>query len=158
MLKSDSRGIHLEFPVLWSILPGISIAVSSIFGYLTRSQIDLAVSGLTLVLLVFLTFIGSLDIYSGILGAFAFIAVKLWLLPDFSISSIALTIVTSLVIFLPALISIYFAALVTKTMVSGVFQALNVTIFQWMFPLVFLHTAFLIQRYHRLPIERKAEA
>jgi hypothetical protein len=146
LLKSDSRGIHLEFPVLWSILPGISIAVSSIFGYLTRSEIDLAVSGLTLVLLVFLTFIGSLDIYSGILGAFAFIAVKLWLLPDFSISSIALTIVTSLVIFLPALISIYFAALVTKTMVSGVFQALNVTIFQWIFPLVFLHTAFLIQR------------
>jgi hypothetical protein len=146
LLKSDSRGIHLEFPILWSLLPGISIALSSVFGYLTRNEIDLAVTGMTLVLLVSLTFIGSLDIYSGILGAFSFIAVRLWLLPDFSISSIALTIVTSLVFFLPALISSYFAALVTKTMVSGVYQTMNVSIFQWLFPLVFLHSAFLIQR------------
>jgi hypothetical protein len=136
----------LEFPILWSLLPGISIALSSVFGYLTRNEIDLAITGMTLALLVSLTFIGSLDIYSGILGAFTFIAVRLWLLPDFSISSIALTIVTSLVFFLPALISSYFAALVTKTLVSGVYQAMNASIFQWLFPLVFLHSAFLIQR------------
>jgi len=146
LLKSDSRGIHLEFPILWSLLPGISIAVSSVLGYLTRNDLDLSVVGLALVLLISLSFIGSLDIYSGILGAFAFIAVRLWLLPDFSISSIALTIVTSLVFFLPALISSYFAALVTKTMVSGVYQTMNASIFQWLFPLVFLHSAFLIQR------------
>jgi hypothetical protein len=54
--------------------------------------------------------------------------------------------VTSLVFFLPALISSYFAALVTKTMVSGVYQTMNASIFQWLFPLVFLHSAFLIQR------------
>ena len=146
LLKSDSRGIHLEFPILWSLLPGISIAVSSVLGYLTRNDLDLSVVGLALVLLISLSFIGSLDIYSGILGAFAFIAVRLWLLPDFSISSIALTIVTSLVFFLPALISSYFAALVTKTMVSGVYQTMNASIFQWLFPLVFLHSVFLIQR------------
>jgi hypothetical protein len=146
LLKSDSRGIHLEFPILWSLLPGISIALSAVFGYLIRNEIDLAVTGLTLVLLVSLTFIGSLDIYSGILGAFSFIAVRLWLLPDFSISSIALTIVTSLVFFLPALISSYFAALVKKTMVTGFSQVLNGLIFQWILPLAFLHSSFLIQR------------
>jgi hypothetical protein len=146
LLKSDSRGIHLEFPILWSLLPGISIAVSSVLGYLTRNDLDLSVVGLALVLLISLSFIGSLDIYSGILGAFAFIAVRLWLLPDFSISSIALTTVTSLVFFLPAMISSYFAALVKKAMVSGVYQAMNASIFQWLFPLVFLHSAFLIQR------------
>jgi hypothetical protein len=146
LLKSDSRGIHLEFPVLWSILPGISIAVSSVFGYFSRNEIDLAITGLTLALLISLTFIGSLDIYSGILGAFAFIAVRLWLLPEFSISSIAFTIVTSLVFFLPALISSYFAALVKNTMVSGFYQVMNGLIFQWVFPLAFLHSSFLIQR------------
>jgi hypothetical protein len=146
LLKSDSRGIHLEFPLLWSILPGISIAVSSVFGYLTRNEIDLAITGLTLVLLVSLTFIGSLDIYSGMLGAFFFIAVRLWLLPEFSISSIAFTIVTSLVFFLPALISSYFAALVKKPIISGFYQVMNGLIFQWVFPLAFLHSSFLIQR------------
>jgi hypothetical protein len=146
LLKSDSRGIHLEFPVLWSILPGISIAVSSVFGYLTRNEVDLAITGLTLALLISLTFIGSLDIYSGILGAFAFIAVRLWLLPEFSISSIAFTIVTSLVFFLPALISSYFAALVKKPIISGFYQVMNGLIFQWVFPLAFLHSSFLIQR------------
>jgi hypothetical protein len=146
LLKSDSRGIHLEFPVLWSILPGVSIAVSSVFGFLTRNEIDLAITGLTLVLLVSLTFIGSLDIYSGMLGAFFFIAVRLWLLPEFSISSIAFTIVTSLVFFLPALISSYFAALVKKPIISGFYQVMNGLIFQWVFPLAFLHSSFLIQR------------
>jgi hypothetical protein len=146
LLKSDSRGIHLEFPVLWSFLPGISIAVSSLFGYLTRNEIDLAITGLALVLLISLTFIGSLDIYSGILGAFAYIAVRLWLLPEFSISSIAFTIVTALVFFLPALISSYFAALVKKAMVSGFYQVMNGLIFQWVLPLAFLHSSFLIQR------------
>jgi hypothetical protein len=146
LLKSDSRGIHLEFPVLWSILPGISIAASLVFGYLTRNDVDLAMTGLTLVLLISLTFVGSLDIYSGILGAFFFIAVRLWLLPEFSISSIVLTIVTSLVFFLPALISSYFAALVRKAMVSGFYQVMNGLIFQWVIPLAVLHSSFLIQR------------
>jgi hypothetical protein len=146
LLKSDSRGIHLEFPILWSLLPGISIAASSVLGYLTRNEIDIAVTGVTLVLLISLTFIGSVDIYSGILGAFTFIAVRLWLLPDFSISSIALTIVTSLVFFFPALISSYFAALVKKNMLNGVSQAMNASIFQWLFPLFFLHSVFLVQR------------
>ena len=146
LLKSDSRGIHLEFPILWSLLPGLSIAVSSVFGYLTRNEVDLAVTGKTSVLLVSLTFIGSLDIYSGILGAFAFVAVRLWLLPDFSISSIALTFVTSFVFFLPALIDCYFVALVKKTMANGVHQVLNASIFQWIFPVMLLHSVFLVQR------------
>ena len=146
LLKSDSRGLHLEYPVLWSLMPGISILFSSVFGYLTREDTDLAVTGLALIILISLTFIGSLDIYSGILGAFSFIAVRLWLLPDFSVSSIVLTIVCSFVFFLPALISSFFNVLAIKANSSGAFQALNAAIFQWIFPLFFLHSGFLVQR------------
>jgi hypothetical protein len=127
-------------------MPGISILFSSVFGYLTRDDMDLAISGLALIMLISLTFIGSLDIYSGILGAFSFIAVRLWLLPDFSVSSIALTIVCSFVFFLPSLISSFFNVLAIKANSSGAFQALNAAIFQWIFPLIFLHSGFLVQR------------
>ena len=146
LLKSDSRGIHLEFPILWSLLPGISIAIAAVLGYLTRNEIDLSIAGPTLALLLSITFIGSLDIYSGILGAFTFTAVRLWLLPEFSVTSVAFTIVTSLVFFLPALIGCYFAALVSKANSRGAYHSVNIAIFQWIFPIVFLHSTFLIQR------------
>ena len=146
LLKSDSRGLHLEFPTLWSMLPGFAIAISATLGYATRDEIDLSITGPTLALLLFVTFVGSLDIYSGILGAFTFVAVRLWLLPDFSITAVAFTMVTSLVFFLPALISCYFTVLVSKAKFSGFYHAANVSLFQWIFPLVFLHSTFLIQR------------
>jgi hypothetical protein len=44
------------------------------------------------------------------------------------------------------LISSYFAALVKKPIISGFYQVMNGLIFQWVFPLAFLHSSFLIQR------------
>ena len=144
LMKSDSRGLHLEFPILWSLLPGFAILISAGLGYLSRATLDFA--GANLLLLLAITFIGSLDIYSGILGAFTFVAVRLWLLTDFSISSVTFTMILSMIFFLPALISSYFAALISCARFSTIQQAANSFIFQWLSPLAFLHISFLIQR------------
>lgn len=146
LLKSDSRGIHLEFPLLWSILPGIAILISVILGYSTRNTVELEFYGSHLGLLLAIALIGSLDIYSGILGAFAFLAVKIWLLSEFSVSSVAATLVISLLFFLPALLSVYFTTLTTGANHSRVHQTATLLVFQWVAPLALLHTIVLIHR------------
>jgi len=146
LLKSDSRGMHLEFPILWSLLPGFSISISAALGYLTSGSLDLNFVGINLAILLAITAIGSLDIYSGILGAFTFVAVRLWLLTDFSISSATFTLIVALIFFLPALISSYFMVLISSARFNGAQKAANSFIFQWLSPLALLHVSFLIQR------------
>lgn len=146
LLKSESRGIHLEFPILWSLLPVLAIAFSCVLGYLTRNFQNLNVNGSNLALLILLVFIGSMDIYSGILGAMVFTSVRLWLFPEFAISSVVLCIVTSLVFFAPALITSYFTTLLRNSLIAGIQHSLSTIIFKWIFPVMILHTIFLIQR------------
>jgi hypothetical protein len=97
-------------------------------------------------MLLTITVIGSLDIYSGILGAFTFVAVRLWLLTDFSISSATFILIVALIFFLPALISSYFMVLISSARFNGAQKTANSFIFQWLSPLALLHVSFLIQR------------
>ena len=146
LLKSDSRGLHLEFPIVWSFLPAVAMLISGVLGFTSRNSLEMHFSGLSLAIFLSIAFIGSIDIYSGILGALTFIAVRLWLLSDFSISSIAATFIISLPFFLPALISIYFVALISGVGFSNLYKAANIFIFQWLSPIALIHTIFLLQR------------
>jgi len=146
LLKSDSRGLHLTFPRLWAFLPMIGIGVAAALGVMADSPTQLSFTGFTRILFIGLAFLGSLDIYAGIISAVAFFSVTLWLLPDFSVSSVTAIITNSLCLFLPALASTYFATLASQQNSHGIRRSINSLFFTWATPMLMVHTLFLVSR------------
>ena len=146
LLKSDSRGLHLKSPWIWAQLPGFSILIAAYLGY--RSNQSVAGDFFTddIALIILLVAIGTIDIFSGILAAVAFFAVRIWLLADFSLSAIFSTIVLSQLFFLPALYISFFSVVIAGKSKSPLLNSINRTLFEWLSPALLIHFLFLIDR------------
>jgi hypothetical protein len=146
LLKSDSKGLHTHLPWVWAVLPGLTLALGGGFGYATSQSSVFDVSGSVVILFIAITFLGSLDIFSGLIAAVSFFAIRVWLLPEFSVSAVLSTISISLLFFLPALISAYFSSLVAGKINGQMRNSITTFIFNWVSPFVMVHYIFLIYR------------
>jgi hypothetical protein len=104
------------------------------------------ISGFVVALLIAITFLGSLDIFSGLVAAVSFFAIRVWLFPEFSVSVVMSTISISLLFFLPALISAYFSSLFAGKIKGQMSNSITTFIFNWVSPFVMVHYIFLIYR------------
>ena len=146
LLKSDSRGLHSRLPWIWATLPGLTLALGGYFGFKTSASSVFEVSGFPVAICIATAFLGSLDIFSGLIASVSFFAIRVWLLPEFSVSAVISTISISLLFFLPALISAYFSALVSGKIKSQLSNSISVLIFNWISPFAMVHFSFLIYR------------
>jgi hypothetical protein len=146
LLKSDSKGLHSHLPWVWAILPGLTLLLGGYFGFKTRNMSVFDISGYVVALLIAITFLGSLDIFSGLVSAVSFFAIRVWLFPEFSVSVVMSTISLSLLFFLPALISAYFSSLVAGKIKGQMSNSITNFIFNWVSPFVMVHYIFLIYR------------
>ena len=146
LLKSDSRGLHSHLPWVWATLPGFTLVLGGIFGFATSDSSIFDISGYAIVLFISLTFLGSLDIFSGLIAAISFFAIRVWLLPEFSISAIISTISISFLFFLPALVSAYFSSLVYGKIKNQFSNSISTFIFNWISHFVMVHYIFLVYR------------
>lgn len=146
LLKSDSRGLHIQLPWIWAMLPGLTLALGGYFGFRTSNTSVFDISGYVIALFIAITFFGSLDIFSGLIAALSFFAIRVWLLPEFSVSAIISTITISFIFFLPALISAYFSSLLYGKIKGQLSNSISTLIFNWVSPFVMVHFIFLIYR------------
>jgi hypothetical protein len=146
LLKSDSRGTHLNFPWLWAQLPLFALLVAAILAYSSDQIIGQPLSNQSLVLLLILVFIGSIDIYSGILAAFAYFAVDIWLLSDFSLSAVFGSIIEALLIFSPSLLIAFFSIITLQKSHISSGKPLYKIIFEWLSPAMTVHFLFVLSR------------
>ena len=146
LLKSDSKGLHSHLPWVWSVLPGLTLLLGGYFGFQTSNMSVFDISGYVVALLIAITFLGSLDIFSGLVAAVSFFAIRVWLFPEFSVSVVISTISISLLFFLPALISAYFSSLVHGKTKNQFSNSISTFIFNWVSPFVMVHFIFLIYR------------
>jgi hypothetical protein len=146
LLKSDSRGLHLKSPWIWAQLPGLSILSAAYLGYLSNQNTAGEFFTNNIALIILVVAIGSVDIFSGILAAVAFFAVRIWLLADFSLSAIFSTIVISQLFFLPALFIAFFSAVIAGKSKRPLFNSINRALFEWVSPALLIHFLFLIDR------------
>jgi hypothetical protein len=146
LLKSDSKGLHSHLPWVWAVLPGLTLLLGGYFGFKTSDTSVFDIAGYVVALLIAITFFGSLDIFSGLIAAISFFAIRVWLLPEFSISAVISTISISLLFFLPALISAYFSSLVSGKINGQMINSITSFIFNWVSPFVMVHYIFLIYR------------
>ena len=146
LMKSDSRGLHLNLPYMWALLPLLClvlIVVSVIFGgEVNRLQFE----GTSRLVFIFLVFLGSLDIFAGLLTSVAYFAVTLWLIPEFSVAGVSTVATHSLLFLLPALSSAYFTVLTNQKRTSNLVKSFNSLLFRWIAPAVVVHSLFLISR------------
>lgn len=146
LLKSDSRGMHLEFPIIWSSMPVVAFILSATLGYLTRDSQLLELGSYPLALCVVVASIGALDVFSGILAAISFFAIRLWLVPDFSVATTLETILFGLLFFVPALVTSFFTVVVSVYKQGSKHRTIGVFLFDWLAPLMLIHALFLSQR------------
>ena len=146
LLKSDSKGLHSHLPWVWAILPGLTLLLGGYFGFKTSDNSVFDIAGYVVALFIAITFLGSLDIFSGLIAAVAFFAIRVWLLPEFSISAVISTVSIALLFFLPALISAYFSSLVSGKINGQISNSITSFIFNWVSPFVMVHYIFLIYR------------
>lgn len=146
LLKSDSKGLHSRLPWVWAVLPGLTLFIGGYFGFKIRDTSAFDITEYLVAILIAITFLGSLDIFSGLIAAVSFFAIRVWLLPEFSISAVISTISISLLFFLPALMSTYFSSLVAGKINGQISNAITSFIFNWVSPLVMVHCIFLIYR------------
>jgi len=146
LLKSDSRGLHSQLPWIWAMLPGLTLVLGGYFGFTTSNSSVFDISGYTVALFIAITLLGSLDIFSGLIAAVSFFAIRVWLLPEFSVSAVISTISISLIYFLPALISAFFYSLVAGKIKGKLNNSVSTFIFNWVSPFVMVHFIFLVYR------------
>ena len=146
LIKSDSRGLHSQLPWIWALLPGLTLLLGGYFGFVTSDSSVFDISGYVLAILIFVTFVGSLDIFSGLIASVSFFAIHIWLLPEFSVSVVISTISISFLFFLPALISTFFHSLVFGKLKSDLSNSISTAIFNWASPFVLVHFIFLVYR------------
>jgi hypothetical protein len=146
LLKSDSRGLHSRLPWIWAMLPGLTLALGGYFGFATSNSSVFDISGYVVALFISITLLGSLDIFSGLIAAVSFFAIRVWLLPEFSVSAVISTIAIALIFFLPALISAYFSSLLYGKIKGQLSNSVSTFIFNWLSPFVMVHFIFLVYR------------
>ena len=146
LLKSDSKGLHSHLPWVWAVLPGLTLLLGGYFGFATSNSSEFDISGGAVALFIAVTFFGSLDIFSGLIAAVSFFAIRVWLMPEFSVSAVVSTISISFLFFLPALISAYFSSLVSGKIKGQLSNSVSTFIFNWVSPFVMVHFFFLVYR------------
>lgn len=146
LLKSDSRGTHLNFPWLWAQLPLLSIFLATFLAFSSDQIVGQTFSNLNLTLLLLLVIIGSIDIYSGILAAFAYFAVDVWLLTNFSLSAVFGSVIDAHLFFLPALLIAFFSIITLQESGNSSVRSLYISIFDWLSPAIAVHFLFVVSR------------
>jgi len=146
LLKSDSRGTHLNFPWLWAQLPWLAVALAATLA-LSADQITRgSLVDQNLILFLVIVFIGSIDIFAGLLAAFAYFAVDVWLLSDFSLAAIVGSILDANFFFLPVLLVAFFTIITQKESSNSSLKPLYKLIFEWLSPVICIHFLFVTGR------------
>jgi hypothetical protein len=146
LLKSDSRGTHLNFPWLWAQLPLLAIFLAAILAFSSGQLVGQPLSNQNLMLLLLIVFIGSIDIYSGVLAAFTYFAVDVWLLSDFSLSAVFGSIIDALLFFFSALLIAFFSIITLQDSHTSSVKPLYKAVFEWLSPVISVHFLFVVSR------------
>lgn len=146
LLKSDSRGTHLNLPWIWAQLPLVAILLSSFLAFSSDQIVGSPLLNQSLIIFILLVFIGSVDIYSGVLGAITYFAVDIWLLSEFSLAAVFGSAVDAHLFFLPALLVTFFSVISTPDSAESFSRPFYKAAFEWLSPAISIHFLFVTSR------------